>query len=222
MTSLHLENLKSMYNNYLTQYKQFFTDYITNLQSNNHKFIQIKGKIFDSAEPILSTQTTQTVDECIALCSNNEKCSGANYISNSCMLKSGNGTLIDSSNQDNYAIISENFGLLLKVQEINEKLTTINLKIQKEIKKLKPKLLEEQTEVKKQNEDLTKTYDKLLEERKTIDKNIREFKNLERIEIESQLKTNQIYYIYLLLFCGVILLVGFFIYKCKRDIDDSI
>ena len=108
---LNLEILQQKYQLLLSQYKQGILDYISLLNDNeNDRLTIIKGFVFNGSGS-LKTEKSNNVEECSALCSNNDKCSGATFKNGVCLLRVGDSQILHASD-DNYAIIRKSKKLL--------------------------------------------------------------------------------------------------------------
>jgi hypothetical protein len=134
-TVLNLETLSKQYDTILTEYTQTQTDYINYISSLPCKNSSCATLSNMSGYTYYGTNTLQnssqsSPDNCVALCSSIDGCSGGTFNSNSsnCQLVSGNGTLNTASDTD-YAIVSQDKIYLQKLQSLNSMLTEVNTQI---------------------------------------------------------------------------------------------
>jgi hypothetical protein len=200
--TIDLENLQQQYSNLLIKYQAAVSEYVTHLNDNTSKtkpneLIDIKGMAYLGTGSAGSSDAT-TVQDCIASCSNNSKCTGATFVSNQCQVRTGNSSII-SSNNDSYAIIPKEKQLLLNMENINDQLIHINEKITIEIQKQEPKFNDSQNSSREKNKELIDSYSKLLEERDNVKTMLQQYETLNYNEVENNIKINQNYYSYILL-----------------------
>ena len=199
--TIDLENLQQQYSNLLIKYQSAVAEYITFLNNDDKnkktKFAKIKGMAYVGTGSAGSSDAT-TIQECIASCSHNSKCTGATFVSNQCQIRTGNSQII-SSNNDSYAIVPKEKQLLLNMENINDQLININKQITSEIQKGEPIFNKSQKKSRNKTKELIKNYVKLLEERDNIKNVLTQYEMLNDNEIENNIKINQSYYSYILL-----------------------
>ena len=168
---------------------------------NSQSFATIKGMAFPGtgeARSRISQNQTETLQDCIALCNSSPECTGANFVSKKCSIRTGDSPLVASS-QDSYAIIPKVKQILLNMEDINKQLLDVNAKITEKIKIATPDYEKTKKDSYLKNKELTDNYEKLLEERRTIVEKLNEYESLENVENENQIKTTKHYYTYVLL-----------------------
>ena len=146
----------------------------------------------------LSTSTASSVSQCKALCSADSMCSGATYnLSNqTCMLRSGEGNLIASTDSSNIAIIPENMIFLVALSHLNQQLTSINEQIVDLISSSQDDTTndnEEQEDNANLIQNLQTQYQNLLNDRGNINLSIKEFETLNQEQQDSELLVNKYY-----------------------------
>ncbi len=210
--TIDLENLQKQYSNLLTKYQSAVSEYISYLNSNKkNKFVSIKGKAYLGTGSAGSS-TADTVQECIASCSQNSKCTGATFVSNQCQIRTGNSNIIASNNSNSYAIIPKEKQLLLNMENINDQLININKQISRTIQKGEPVYNKSQKLSREKTKELIQSYSKLLEERDNIKVMLNQYETLNDTNSETQIKINQNYYSYILLLILAVA-VCFLLYK---------
>jgi hypothetical protein len=213
---LDLENLSIQYSNLLTQYEQAVADY-NNILLQKSKgtvlpMMSIRGQSFWGTAAISSSRVP-TVAGCKALCASNAKCSGATYDAkkNICSLRSGDGDLVKTSN-NNFALISQEKYLMMNIKNINSELININSQILNAINEGKPIF---ETEYKLRSEKaqaLIDNYLILLQQKEKIYETIEEQNTLDQTQLEGNIKINQNYYsFWLLLVLSIIFIVILYI-----------
>ena len=217
---LNLETLRTNYKNLLIQYQQAVANYVNYIKqdasSNNmvEKYVTVNGKQFLGSSA-LSQNNSATLNDCIASCSSNPKCSGAtynqtNYKQPMCFLRTGDGNLVNGLSSD-VAIVTKGKQLLSIVQNINNQLNETNTKILDLAEQAKPTYNELNIEKEDENETLVKQYAQLQAERVKIDKMMSEYESLDQSQSEGTIETNKNYYVYILLCIIAILIIFLFI-----------
>jgi hypothetical protein len=161
----------------------------------------------------LSQSKTNTVEECQALCSNTSGCSGATYnqTTSLCSLRKGDANIVAGS-QNDVAIVPKGKSLLKIVQNINDKLTNVNEKIQKLTQTVEAKFNSEAEKRSTNNSDLINQYKNLVGERFKIQRMLDEYQTLDEQQVEGNIHISQNYYSFILLMI-LALLVIFLLYK---------
>jgi hypothetical protein len=172
----------------------------------------VKGTAFWGTSP-LSQSTLKTVGECEALCSTTTGCSGATYNETStiCSLRKGDGDIMTGSSAD-YSIVPKSKSLLKIVQNINDKLTEVNEKIQKMSQPIENQFNLEAEQRSSSNTDLINQYKNLVGERAKIQQMLNEYQTLDKQQLEGNIHISQNYYSFILLMILVIFVI-FLLYK---------
>jgi hypothetical protein len=183
-----------------------------NFNVNSVPMTSVKGTAFWGASP-LSQSTLKTVGECEALCSTTAGCSGATYNETStiCSLRKGNGDIMTGSSDD-YSIVPKSLSLLKIVQNINDKLTQVNEKIQKISQPIETQFNAEAQQRSNSNTNLIDQYNNLVGERDKIQKMLNEYQTLDEQQVEGNIHISQNYYSFILLMLLAILVI-FLLYK---------
>lgn len=216
---LNLETLRTTYKNLLIQYQQAVANYVNYIKQDSSsnmvdKFVTVNGMQFYGTGG-LSQNNSATLNDCIASCSSNPKCSGAtynptNYKQPMCFLRTGDGDLVNGLSSD-VAIVPKGKQLLSIVQSINKQLNETNEQILALAEEAKPTYNELNSEKAAENKTLVKQYAQLQAERVKIDKMMKEYESLDQSQSEGTLDTNKYYYVYILLCIIAILIVFLFI-----------
>ena len=122
---INLQLLENEFNLLLDQYQQVSNTYFS-LNETTPTYVLLQGREIIGGD-VISYQTIPTINSCQALCSSNSNCSGANYDTKTdmCIIKSGNITLGNTSNTNNYGIVSQKKNLLIQLNSINDSLYNI-------------------------------------------------------------------------------------------------
>ena len=197
---------------------------------NSREFATIKGMEFPGTDEVpigpalrqsLGRQIeSETMQDCIALCTNSPKCTGANFVSNKCSLRTGDSSLVTSS-PDSYAIIPKEKLLLLNMEDINKQMIDINAKIENIIKTTTHVYEKTNKESELKNKELIANYEKLLDERRSIVEKLNEYEYLDNTENEKQIITTKNYYTYILLTILAVVVIILF-YKILEPITSQV
>lgn len=232
---LNLESFNTEYKNLLIEYKLAVSNYVNYLKQevkqpyaeytgdfkgisqanynvNNVPMTTVKGTTFWGTSP-LSQSTLKTVGECQALCSTTSGCSGATYNETStiCSLRKGDGDIMTGSSTD-YSIVPKSLSLLKIVQNINDKLTQVNEKIQKISQPIETQFNSEAEQRSTSNNDLINQYNNLIVERDKIQRILNEYQTLDEQQVQGNIHISQNYYSFVLLMFLAILVI-FLLYK---------
>lgn len=186
---------------------------------NTPKLVSIKGTSFNGTG-IAGQSDASTLQDCEAACANLSNCSGATFISNKCLLRTGDSPIIPA-NQDSYAIIPKEKQMLLNMEDINQQLIQTNREIVSMISNIKPIYNKNIKQSANNTQDLISTYQNLIEERENILDLLRQYETLDSIEDQNQMKINQNYYSYILLSILAIAII-FLLYKFSLKSTQSI
>jgi len=191
---------------------KFNTTTQPNFNVNSVPMTSVKGTTFWGASS-LSQSTLKTVGECEALCSTTSGCSGATYNETStiCSLRKGDGDIMTGGSAD-YSIVPKSLSLLKIVQNINDKLTQVNEKIQKISQPIETQFNAEAQQRSNSNTNLIDQYKSLVGERFKIQKMLNEYQTLDEQQIEGNIHISQNYYSFILLMLLAILII-FLLYK---------
>ena len=224
---MDLEKLKLEYKSQLTAYKQAVTDYIAFLKNNTKyntstvadydinktPYVEVKGRSFWGSGKADSQDMYKggNIEQCKALCSKTSNCTGATFSAGAngepmCWLRTGDGEIMPALDTD-YAIVPEAKKYLSAIESINKKLLETNTKIQEIVKKAEPLYNSIKLKSEAQNDDLLKNYVQLTAEREKIQKMLESYQDLDKMETQGDLKINQKYYTFVLLFIIAISIV---------------
>jgi hypothetical protein len=189
-----------------------------NYNINQGELTAIKGEAFWGTGQVgsQSPYTNITIEECKALCSSTNGCSGATYNPTAhgqpmCWLRSGDATPIPALDSD-YAILPEGKELLMNMENINQQLIDTNNQILKLVGN-GGDIYNAQSSARKSNaEELIKNYLQLTVERDKIIKMVNQYQSLDQEQLQGNIKINQHYYSYLLLLALAIAVI-FILYK---------
>ena len=217
--TMDLENLQQKYSDLLIKYKAAVSEYILFLNNESKKsrqdqpeLVSIQGQAYIGTDSA-GQSSAKTLQDCIASCSSNSKCTGATFISNKCDIRTGDSEITPSTN-DSYAIIPKSKQLLLNMENINQQLLIINKEINDKIQIYQPQYYENNKMGKQKTQELLAHYENLSKERETILKMLNQYEILDRTEEQNQIKINQNYYTYILLTILAIAII-YLLYKAS-------
>jgi len=175
---LELGILLNEMNLVFNEYKDTYDKYSL-INNNNNSLKEYKG-VELLGGTVYSVSHTNESNQCTALCSNDNSCIGANYRKNdnSCSLNKTNDNLDVASSLNNVAIINEKLYLLIRLRQLNEKLTSLFTQTNNLVKSSTPITQQEEEEKDKQLDDLYKEELKLIIEKKQLNELIEKNNNL--------------------------------------------
>ena len=173
--------------------------------------IDIKGATFWGTG-LISERESNSVDECKALCSADESCTGATYNSDKayCWLRSGEGS-VNTGLPNDYAIIPENLKYLKVIQALSEKLTSINDQVLQAMNNGNPLYSAQDMARKKQTAILNLNYKKLTKEREKVEETIKKYQELNKSQNLGYTFINKNYSTFITTVIIVIILIILFI-----------
>jgi hypothetical protein len=229
---MDLENLQKEYSNLLISYKASVAEYVAYLNeqsqlscsdSSNNKsncipeLVSIQGQAYNGTGSAGQSNAT-TLQDCMASCASSQTCTGATFVSNKCLIRTGDSPLVPSSN-DSYAIIPKGKQLLLNMENINQQLISVNQQLITKIKSSEPVYYEIDKETNIKNNDLIQSYEELIGERENIIELLNEYETLENTENQNQIKVTQNYYsyIFLIIFAVIIIILLYVIFGSSSN-----
>jgi hypothetical protein len=226
--SMDLESLRQKYSNLLIQYKAAVADYVnylnristtvnsnydssaSNYKINSEQYTSLQGMAFNGSGTAGQSDAT-TLQECEASCANLSNCTGATFVSDKCLVRTGDSPIVPAGN-DSYAIIPKSKQLLLNMEDINQQLLDTNKELTKKINIVEPIFDKISQDATTKNQDLINNYKVLNQERENILNLLRQYETLESVDNENLVKINQNYYSFILLSILAIAII-FLLYK---------
>lgn len=203
---INVEKLENEYEVILKQYQEALNNYIQELEKktdNITKFVQLPNKSYWGTGELKST-IVKDVGECESLCANDNNCSGATYNSSYpyCWTRVGSSILTTSKEEEgDIAIIPSVKMAALNLKHLNTRLIELNNEIIEEMKKITPETDKQNNENDIKNAKIQEYSNKLLEQQKSLDKQINEYNSTISENVNNKLIVNKEYtaYIYWLL-----------------------
>ena len=178
--------------NYSTKTAPVYPDTTDTTTNNTNKsyFSALKGRTWWGTAP-LSEGPASTQEECENMCANSDKCSGATFnpVKRYCWTRSGDG-IITPGQDDYYALITKQKEALSVMQVLNDKLLDLNNKITTELSNINPEVKQQQTNKNLKQQQLTESYQELLNQKNDIDTQLQEYYSVEQDDMNQSLNTN--------------------------------
>lgn len=214
-TLIKVETLQKEYEVTLQQYQEAGKNYITSLQSktsnsNTNLFTSLKGRTWWGTSG-LSEGTVASKEECENMCANSEKCSGATFnpVKRYCWTRTGDSD-ITIGKDDDYALITNQKAAVSVMKQLNQKLLDINQKITNELTNINPEVVQQYEEKNKKQQQLSVSYNQLLEQKIELDKQLQDYYSIQQEE-DSQLmyvsQQNIYFRFWVLIMCLVVIIV---------------
>jgi len=206
--SSQIDSLSNEFNILINRYRDTYNKYI-DVIDNNNTFKIINNYSFFGEQRITTLNNTD-ITNCETICSKTPMCYGAtfNTVLNNCILSSGTGKIIPS--QKSKAIVKEAIYYSYELQNLNSKLMDINEEIMKVSNSIYTQYKETQKQSNEQKEISKINYQTLTEERKHIEKMIRDYETLNKAYENGNIVVTSNYYSYMLLSLIVIVLIFIF------------
>lgn len=187
---IKLEALEKEYDVILNQYQEALNTYINALNQPKN-YVSLKGRAYWGQKSLKQDAVTSKED-CINMCKSDSKCSGATYNEkqNYCWTRQGKSTLTVSNDND-YAILSQDKALLTRLQYFNSKLSEMSQEIIKELKTLTPYLKESQLKNDFKQKQIEIHYINLQNQKKDIEKELDDYMAIENEYMNQRLYVNQ-------------------------------
>ena len=205
-SSQQIQSLSNQFNTLLSEYQSTYNDFITTINSDDVGFTTADNSAFNGSNTI-NTTTATNVSDCSTSCSSNTSCSGATFTSNNnnCILSSGNGNIIQSTNST--AIVQKAMYYSYQLQNLNQQLLDINEQINNNINQSNDNYQTNLVIIQQRDEALQQNYGVLTQERENIGKMVREYETLNSAQENGDINTTMNYYNYIILVFIVLLLI---------------
>jgi hypothetical protein len=193
-TLIKVEALQKEYDVTLQQYQEAGNNYITSLQTDNTNstvFTALKGRTWWGTKG-LSEGTASTQEECENMCANSDQCTGATFnpVKRYCWTRTGESSLT-VGRDDDYALITQQKSAITVMKQLNQKLLDINQKINNELQNINPQVVQQYEEKNKKQQQLSVSYNQLLEQKIEIDKQLQEYYSIQQEEENQNLYVTQ-------------------------------
>ena len=196
---LNLESLITQYNNTKIQYDQAMQTYLSSLNNStttNNNLVILPNKVYSTATntPDKSYSNINNVNDCVALCSADSNCMGANYNTNqnNCSINYQPGT-IQSSGNAKKAIVPQELSNLYTVQQLNLQLINLTVQINTIANGQNMTTMQENTNtsISTTSASLNSQYQQLLSEQTNIKNLLDEYKQINQKSQDLTIYVNQ-------------------------------
>lgn len=205
-----MELLSSKFNSLLTQYKNTYQDFVNTVNKSDNNFSYIDNSAFVGTN--INTIQNSSLSNCMNSCSTTQKCSGATFdnTDNTCVLSSGNGNVVNSSNQT--AIVKQALYYSYQLQQINNELMNTNNSMMSVANNNVDDFKENQEKSNTKAEILEKNYNTLEAERGQIEGIIRQYETLNSAYENGTINISSNYYNYVI-YLLIALVLLFLLFK---------
>jgi hypothetical protein len=190
---IKVEALQKEYEVTLQQYEESSNNYINTIdsQDGSNTFVALKGRTWWGSSG-LKEGSVETQNECESMCSADAKCTGATFnpVNKYCWTRGGDGKLAPGEDED-YALLTRQNAALGLTNSLNDKLISINTKINNLLKEIEPYVDKEKQEVNTKHEQLDDSYKKLLDNKIAMEKQLQDYYSIEQQNEIQTLFVNQ-------------------------------
>lgn len=188
------------------------TDYTTNTEPifpNTSIFTALKGRTWWGTEGI-SEGPVNSKEECENMCAKSSECSGATFnpVTKYCWTRKGDSG-ISIGRDDDYALITQQKAALSVMKYLNDRLLDLNNQIKNALQTINPEVREQYEEKQQKQQELNSSYNKLLEQKIELDKQLQEYYSIEQGENNQSIYVNQTnisYKFWVLITCIVLII----------------
>jgi hypothetical protein len=190
---IKVEALQKEYEVTLQQYEESSNNYINTIdsQDGSNTFVALKGRTWWGSTG-LKEGSVETQNECESMCSADEKCTGATFnpVKKYCWTRGGDGKLAPGEDED-YALLTKQKAALGLTNSLNDKLISINIEITNLLKDIEPEVNEQKKEMNTKQQQLNDSYQKLLENKIAMEKQLQDYYSIEKENESQSLFVNQ-------------------------------
>lgn len=170
------------------------TNYTTNtspVYPNSSNFTALRGRTWWGTAG-LSEGTVNTQEECENMCANSDKCSGATFnpVKRYCWTRTGDNGITAGLDTD-YALVTQQKAALSVMKYLNERLLTLNQQIANELQNINPEVRQQYEEKNQKQQELNQSYNKLLEQKIELDKQLQEYYSIDQEENNQSIYVTQ-------------------------------
>jgi hypothetical protein len=190
---IKVEALQKEYEVTLQQYEESSNNYINSINSpdGSNTFVALKGRTWWGSTG-LKEGSVETQNECESMCSADAKCTGATFnpVKKYCWTRGGDGKLAPGEDED-YALLTRQNAALGLTNSLNDKLISINTKINKLLQDIEPHVDKQKQEVNTKHKQLNDSYKKLLDNKIAMEKQLQDYYSIEQQNESQSLFVNQ-------------------------------
>lgn len=190
---IKVETLQKEYEVTLQQYEESSNNYINTIdsQDGSNTFVALKGRTWWGSSG-LKEGSVETQNECESMCSADAKCTGATFnpVKKYCWTRGGDGKLAPGEDED-YALLTRQNAALGLTNSLNDKLISINTKINKLLQDIEPHVDKQKQEVNTKHKQLNDSYKKLLDNKIAMEKQLQDYYSVDQQNESQSLFVNQ-------------------------------
>ena len=192
-----MDTLSNNFNNLLTQYQSTYQNFVNTIGSTDASFVYVPNTSYVTDNNINTIQNS-SINNCITSCSSNQSCSGATFdnLQSTCTLSSGNGNIVNSSNQT--SIVKQALYYSYQLQLINNQLLQINTSMMNLANNSSSIFQQNQKTSSQKAQILQQNYNTLEQERGQIMELIREYETLNSAQENGVINVTSNYYSYII------------------------
>lgn len=170
------------------------TTYTTNtspIYPNVSVFTALKGRSWWGTSGLTEGPVESQAD-CETMCANSDQCSGATFnpVKRYCWTRSGEAS-ITTGDDSNYALLTQQKAALYVMKNLNEQLLKLNAQINESLQTINPEVKQQYDEKNQKQQELTTSYNQLLEQKIELEKQLQEYYSVEQDENNQSLYVNQ-------------------------------
>lgn len=171
------------------------TNYTTNtspIYPNKSNFTALQGRTWLGTGG-LSEGTVNSQEECENMCAASAQCSGATFnpVKRYCWTRTGEGYGITPGLDTDYALVTQQKSALSVMKYLNERLLTLNKQINDELQNINPEVRQQYEEKIQKQQELNMSYNKLLEQKIELDKQLQEYYSINQEESNQSIYVTQ-------------------------------
>jgi lipopolysaccharide export LptBFGC system permease protein LptF len=206
MSSSQMDTLSNNFNNLLTQYQSTYQNFVNTIGSTDASFVSVPNTSYVTDNNINTIQNS-SINNCITSCSSNQSCSGATFdnLQSTCTLSSGNGSIVNSSNQT--SIVKQALYYSYQLQLINNQLLEINSSMMNLANNSSSSFQQNQQTSSQKAQILQQNYTTLEQERGQITELIRQYETLNSAQENGVINITSNYYSYIIYIIIAIFLI---------------
>lgn len=193
--TINFETLKSEYNKLLLDYDKSQKDIIDTISNNTNNLVSMGANTsLIGGANLVTINEVANVDDCIAECSKNTSCKGANFLGDTktCTLFSGKSTITFDPVESTMAIVTDLQSKIYISKGLNNKLQNINKQINDYLHQALPKT-DEQIQLNIKSKGLLhKQYNNLLSDRQVLKGQENDLKDISNQHSNKEINVSQI------------------------------
>lgn len=188
---IKIETLQKEYEVVLQEYQEAGKNYIISLQSDLNKYVALKGRSWWGTSGLIEGPVSSQ-EECENMCANSQECTGATFnpVKHYCWARKGESSITVGRDND-YALLTQQKASLSTMKRLNQKLLDLNSQISDELTNINPEVEAQNKEKDLKQQQLNDSYEKLLEQKIELDKQLQDYYSIEQEEENQSLIVNQ-------------------------------